>query len=323
VVVAIALSSRAHAQGPRVPLLDLQSTWARLPQAESGGGVALPSWARALAGSLPRTTAAMLDLDRLHRTKSPLGPILRGRMRWVVANANRCDYSEAYAVSDLRRAGLGETEIASLDEDPKRLPEAERLALSFARQMTLKADEVTDDTVGSLKRFYGEETLSAMVLLIAAANFQDRLYLALGLRLEPGEPLAPVETRFSKSSPKPSVPPRVIPGGVKPAVPTHVDDPEWKEFDFTALQLQLTGQRDRPGRIRVPSWQEVLAKLPADYPNKGPVRIQWSLVCMGYQPELALAWSACTRAFGEEANQDRVFEESLFWVVTRQIHCFY
>ena len=44
---------------------------------------------------------------------------------------------------------------------------------------------------------------------------------------------------------------------------------------------------------------------------------------MGYQPELAAAWSACTRAFGQEAKQDRVFEESLFWIVTRTIHCFY
>jgi hypothetical protein len=45
--------------------------------------------------------------------------------------------------------------------------------------------------------------------------------------------------------------------------------------------------------------------------------------CIGYQPELAAAWSACTRAFGREANQDRVFEESLFWVVTRTLQCFY
>ena len=54
-----------------------------------------------------------------------------------------------------------------------------------------------------------------------------------------------------------------------------------------------------------------------------PVRIQWNLVTQGYQPELAPAWSACTRAFGQEAKQDRVFEESLFWIVTRTIHCFY
>lgn len=321
--VSIALASFAQAEGPRVPLLDLESTWKRLPQVESGGGVALPSWARALADSLPRTTAAMLDLDRLHRTKSPLEPILRGKLRWVVADANRCDYSKAYAISDLRRAGLAEAEIASLDEGAEGGSDAERLTLRFARQMTLKADEVTDDAVASLKRSHGEEKLTAIVLLIAAANFQDRLVLALGLRLEPGEPLAPVDVRFAKGGPNPEVPKRVIPDGVKPSVPTHVNDPEWMEFDFRGLQERLTGQRDRPGRIRVPSWDEVLARLPSDAPNKRPVRIQWSLVCMGYQPELALAWSACTRAFGEEARQDRVFEESLFWVVTRQIHCFY
>ena len=79
-----------------------------------------------------------------------------------------------------------------------------------------------------------------------------------------------------------------------------------------------------PSRIRVPSWEEVSRVLPAGAPvPKNPIRIQWSLVCMGYQPELAAAWSACTSAFGEEAKQDRVFEESLFWVVTRTIHCFY
>ena len=28
-------------------------------------------------------------------------------------------------------------------------------------------------------------------------------------------------------------------------------------------------------------------------------------------------------AFAQEAKQDRVFEETLFWVVTRSLHCFY
>jgi len=29
------------------------------------------------------------------------------------------------------------------------------------------------------------------------------------------------------------------------------------------------------------------------------------------------------RAFAEDARQDRVFEETLFWVVTRTLNCFY
>jgi len=83
--------TRAAALEPetaRVPLLNDEDAWKRLPAVVSGGGQRLPAWARALAGSLPRTTAAMLDLDRIHRTKSPLGPLLRGKMRWVAARAN-------------------------------------------------------------------------------------------------------------------------------------------------------------------------------------------------------------------------------------------
>ena len=322
-LVVAASASWAQAQEARVPLLDLEAAWRRLPKAESGSGAPLPSWARALADCLPRTTAAMLDLDRLHRTRSPLGPILRGKMRWIVADANRCDYSKAYAAHDLRSSGLSDPEIAALDRLSPDAPESERAALRFAREMTLRADKVTDDAVAEIKRIYGEEKLTAMVLLIGAANFQDRLFLALGLNLAPGEPMAPVDVRFARNADKPAVPPRVMPEGAKPETPTRVDDPEWREFDFEALQANLTNQRDRPGRIRVPTWDEVLAVLPRDYPNKQPVRIQWSLVCMGYQPELAMAWSACTQAFREEAKQDRVFEESLFWVVTREIHCFY
>ena len=74
--------------------------------------------------------------------------------------------------------------------------------------------------------------------------------------------------------------------------------------------------------VRVESDAET-ERVPAVRGRGAPIRIRWSLVTMGYQPEMAAAWSACTRAFGQEAKQDRVFEESLFWIVTRTIHCFY
>jgi hypothetical protein len=267
----------------------------------------------------------MLDLDRLQRTQSALGPLLRGKMRWIAANANRCDYSRVTAEADLRRAGLGDAGIRALAGDHSRLPKAEQAALEFARKMTVSADAVTDSEVAELKAVYGEKKLAAMVLLLAYANFQDRLILALDLPIEAGGPLAPLEIRFDKKAKAPPVPPRDKPKvRTGPHVLEIVDDLEWRSFDFDDLQKNLSIQRTNPGRIRVPSWDEVKQVLPAGYPMpKHPVRIQWSLVCMGYQPELGAAWSACTRNFGEEAKQDRVFEESLFWVVTRTIHCFY
>ena len=140
-------SSRA-----RVPLLSDEEAWKRLPAVESGGGQPLPSWARALAGSLPRTTAAMLNLDRIHRTRSPLGPMLRGKMRWVAARANHCEYSMAQAEADLKRAGLDEAGLRSLKGDHETLPEPERAALEFAHRMTVDAAEVTDDEVAASDR---------------------------------------------------------------------------------------------------------------------------------------------------------------------------
>jgi alkylhydroperoxidase family enzyme len=310
----------------RVPLLSDEEAWKRLPAVLSGGGQPMPSWARALARSLPRTTAAMLDLDRIHRTRSPLGPLLRGKMRWVAAQANHCEYSMRHAEADLRRAGLDEAGLSSLKGDNRAdLPEPERAALAFAHRMTEDAAEVTDDEVARLIAQHGESKVVAMVLLLAYANFQDRLLLALGVPIEAGGPLPPPEVRFNWKADPPAVPPRQQPTGrPAPKEPERIDDPFWLSMEFDDLQGRLTEQRSRPSRIRVPSWEEALRVMPPEITRpKKPIRIRWSLVTMGYQPELAAAWSACTRAFGEEAKQDQVFEESLFWIVTRTIHCFY
>jgi alkylhydroperoxidase family enzyme len=315
-----------HAQSSeksaRVPLLKDDEAWKRLPAAEKGGGVALPSWARALADAMPRTTAAMLELDYLHRARSPLDPKLRGKMRWVAARANHCAYGEAYAVADLRRAGVDEAALKELSGDWAKLPDKERIALTFARKLTLSADTVTDDEVAALVKTYGDKDVVAMVLLLAYANFQDRLLLALAVPVEEGGPLPPVEVLFARDGESPAVPARKAPDQTAKA-PRLSPAEEWTPFDFTGLQSNLGKQRDKPGRIKVPAWEDVLRGLPKDYPANRPTRIKWSLVCMGYQPELAMGWGACTRAFGQEAKQDRVFEESLFWVVTRSLNCFY
>ena len=126
----------------------------------------------------------MLELDRLHRTRSPLGPMLRGKMRWVAADANRCDYA-APPPRPTSAARAGRSTIADLKgwAATAGLPEAERAAPRRSPdKMTLDADTVTDAEVArAASRSTASEKLVAMVLLLAYANFQDRLLLALGL----------------------------------------------------------------------------------------------------------------------------------------------
>jgi alkylhydroperoxidase family enzyme len=328
-VAAVPGASQGNDYNPvcRVPLLDDDAAWEQLPAVEETSGRRLPHWARALAGTLPRTTAAMLELDFLYRTSDGFDPRLRAKMRWVAARANRCDYSQKYAQADLLRAGGSPQDVARLAAGAKDLPPAERSALAFARKMTLAASTVTDEEVQNLIDEFGERTLVAMVLQLAYANFQDRLLSTLGIAVESGGPLPPLEVYFvwpsADQKPQPAERPP-LPEKVPNDAPQKITDPEWMSLTFTELQARMESQRARTSRVGVPLWESFRAELdPRLFPPDRPTRIKWSLVVLGYHPRLGSAWINCLRTFGKEADQDRVFEESVFWVITRSLQCFY
>jgi alkylhydroperoxidase family enzyme len=306
----------------RTSLLNHDAAWKHLPPALQGKGQRLPNWALALAKTMPYTTAAMLELDYLHRARNPLDPLLRGKMRWLAARSNGCAYTQEIAAADLKRAGVEGNTLKDLAENLDKLPEPERAALVFASKMTLAAHTVTDSEVKTLIRHHGEKNVVAMVLLLAHANFQDRLILSLGLQASVPEPLEPVHVTFQHNIPIPHWP-RKEPTGTAAAKSGSPVDSDWLAVDFATLKKRMEAQKARQPRIKVPSWDEVLQAAPGRGLPKKPLGILWSRVCLGYQPELAMGWSACTRAFQEESHLDRVLEESIFWVVTRSLECFY
>jgi alkylhydroperoxidase family enzyme len=295
-----------------------------MPPAEKGGGQPLPSWARALAGPMPRTAAALLQLDFAHRMRSPLDPRLRAQLRWVAAHANRCAYAEAYAAFDARRAGLDDQELEALrrGDDSRRTP-GEKAALAFARKMTVDSAGITDDEFAALVREYGEKKTAAMVLLMAYSGFQDRLLLCLGTPLEAGGPQPPLEVVFARGAwqPKPLSP--VYPFSPATGKSRIGADPEWASLTYDQLQARLESQRQRPTRLRVPTWEEVRRGLPDGFMK--PNRVVWNLVHLGYVPELAVPWEILMRANAPEtySNLHRVVGTDLFWVTARTINCSY
>jgi alkylhydroperoxidase family enzyme len=314
-------------EAARVPLLSPEEAWAALPECSTGSGAPLPNWARALASSLPHTTAAMLELDAAYRTTPELDAALRAKLRWVAAHANRCVYGQRYAAADLARAGGDAADLELLAAGFEHLPADERAVLEFGHQMTVDANEVSDQQVAGLIELYGERQVVAFVLQLAYANFQDRLVLALDVPLEEGGPLPPGDFQFpalaKTSDIAPAPRPEALPEstGEDPPVDAGL---EWSPLDMAQLRELLETQRERPGRVSVPAWERVREQLPAElYPRERPLKVKWSLVVLGHQPELGLAWMRCLRTFGREADLDRVLAESIFWVITRTIHCFY
>ena len=310
------------------PLSDA-AAWNRLPRPTSGADQPLPSWARMLVSELPRSTAAFLQLDFAQRTKSPVDPKLRAAMRWIVAHANRCDYAEAYAAADARRAGLDETRLESLRHDGYAgWSEGDRAALNFARKMSVNSDLVTDLEFAGLVKNFGEKRAASMVLLLAYANFQDRLLICLAAPIEPGGPLPPVNVAFDRASLVSKMTPpsqlRKSPLPLPSGKDLVEDDPQWAGLSYETLQDRLEAQRRKPTRLHIPSWDEVAHNLPEGLFER-PSDIVWYRICFGYAPELAVPFEIYLRTAGAEAapRYDRIFGQSLFWIVTRAINCPY
>jgi alkylhydroperoxidase family enzyme len=306
-----------------------EEAWGRLPKAQTGQGQPLPSWARILAGELPRATAALLELDFAHRMKSPVAPGLRAAMRWVAAHANRCSYALAYAEFDARSAGLDPQRLQALGEPGyPGWTNAEQAALEFARKMTVDSDSVTDAEFAALVEHFGDRQAAAMVLLLAYANFQDRLVLCLEAPIEVDGPLTPLEVSFGRDAFEfPTSPPRAAPPTSSPPSGNGDavrDDADWTSVTYDVLQSRLAAQRRRSTRLRIPSWDEVSLHLPAGLFQR-PSEIVWYRIVLGYAPELAVPFEVYLRTAGAEIapHWDRIFGSSLFWVTTRAVECPY
>lgn len=318
-------SASTSVTSPTLVPMDTEEAWKLLPKTLEGKQGPLPKWAKVMVRHLPRTTAAMLQLDYAQRTKSPLEPLLRAKMRFVIAQSNRCEYGKAIALADILSAG------GSLD-DAKRIAlgsgawsDEEKEALRFAEELTLNASLIDDAHFESLRTRYGDNGVAAMVLLGAYGNFQDRVVAGLGILPDSDEPTRPLDIRFVPEAfqtqpffPESKPHENLLADGLD----IVKDDGDWSSISYEQLSDRLAAQKKRKQRLPTPSWEEVSKKLPPSFTAR-PTRIVWNLVCMGYVPELAAPWSMTTRTMWAEAPQDRVFEELLFWVQTRSIQCNY
>ncbi len=329
----LTLLQPAHGRQPpessaaRLPMVSQEDVWKLLPPCEYGSGQPVPDWARVLITSMPYTTASMLELDTIYRTSEELDPGFRARLRWTAANANCCEYTRQYAVSDMKRAGMSDEQVVRFIADNAVSSTEEQLALQFVRDLTRQAWQITDEQFAALASDYGEPGAMAIVLQSAYANFQDRMMLTLGVTVEPDGPLAPLNVRFATVAADQKIAmtrPELPDPSAMPAPKLDIPEDWTTAFSFDQLQSGMVKQKTRPERISIPKWEEMKDRIPQQiYPVKKPIRIKWSLSVLGHQPLLGAAWLRTMKTWGRESEPDTVFNESLFWVVTRNLQCFY
>lgn len=318
----LAASLTASAQPPtpgRFLSPSNDDAWANLPP-RAKKNPTLPEWARLLAGPLPKTTSRMLELDYLHRAENPLGAVLAAKIRWVVADAVACEFGIASANDDLVRAGLtlsrGKFAVA------QNLPKDEAAALAFARKLTRAGYTITDEEFAELLQHFGPEKTTAIVHTVAYANFHNRVLLGIGVPADsPPTPPIPIafEAEAAAGTPAPARPSwedLKTAKGDGPAVRV-----EWTRGNFDDLGQTLDKQKARKLRIPLPDPARFESLTPRE--KDQAAKILWNTVSSGYQPLMTRKWFACLSAFYEEAKVDRVFTNSMFWVITRTNDCFY
>ena len=285
--------------------------WANLPPPKNPQ---LPEWAKVLAGPLPKTAAKMLELDYLQREQNPLGPLMSAHIRDTVAKALDSKYGILVARIDADRAIKAGDRL--LPE-----PEAYRVAIAFAKKLTLEGHAITDKEFAEVLEHFGPAKTTAIVHTVAYANFHNRVILGLGVKGE-SPPLPPVAMKFDLDAAKVSAPSRppwddlkeVKAGGLSVRA-------DWSEGDAEAMAKKLEAQKVRSLRMPLPD-KSVYEKLTPKEQDSSK-RILWNTVSMGYQPEMTRAWFACLYTYYTESSTDRVFANATFWVVTRTNDCFY
>lgn len=310
----LALSAAARAADPPPPpvpnrgAFDVPNSagaWDRFPPPAKPE---LPEWARALSLPLPKTAARVLVQDHFHRATNPLGARLAADVRHEVADALNSPYGRASAKADRERAGGAPHAHAAL-------------VLAFARKLTLEGHAITDAEFARVLKALGPKDTTALVHTVAYANFQNRIWLGLGVKGE-SPPLPPVAVNFDFDALKPLAPARPAWDDLKNAkgdgLAVRV---EWSHTDAGRVARALESQKERELRMPIAP-PEAFEKLPESERN-GAKRILWNTMSAGWQPEMTRVWFAGLYAYYEEAKVDRVFTNATFWVVTRTNDCFY
>jgi alkylhydroperoxidase family enzyme len=322
IVAAIAFGTQPVAAQPdkqstpgRLPASSNEDAWTKLPRENPP----LPPWAKVLVGPLPKTTAKMLELDHLQRAKNPLGPELAGLLQWTVADALGSKFGKATAVDDLRRNSIHPRSLEKLG-DIKSMAADTRLAAAFARRLTLAGSTITDEEFAELLKVFGPEKVTAIVHTVAYANFFNRIVLGIGAD---GDTVPPVDVKFDADRLgkvlTPTRPPwddlkTVSAEGLSIRV-------EWSSANHDELGAALDKQKERKLRIPLPDASRFKDLPPKE--REGAEKILWNTVSSGYQPTMPRAWFAALYTYYDEAKVDRVFTNSMFWVVTRTNDCFY
>lgn len=233
------------------------------------------------------------------------------RLFWIVSRTNDCQYCLGHQELKLRRVGMTDDQIASLDVRWDLFPAAEQAAMQVTRQLTIAPHQFGDAERSLLKKHFTDSEIIDIVQTVARYNSTNRWTASTGIPQdqsfggdEPSQLNTPTSDEFSR------LPSRVAPVDCQPR-------PEWESRE--AVDAALATARSREPAVELPSMESARQILAADTPGvTPPVWFQ----AMANLPSALSSWKqrqALVRD-GQTAPELRVLIE---WVSARENRAWY
>ena len=296
-----ALEALKHRQ-PRLPLPPLTAE-----ERARYGDRPVVSNGRARALYLPREWYAA---DFKSDPAMALDNTFKVRLFWIVSRGNNCQYCLGHQEVKLSMAGMTEDEIAALDGDWSRFPEAERAAMRFTRKLTLEPHRITASDLDELRPYYNDAELIELVYTVSFFNSVNRWTDSLGL---------PQDRAFRDHEISFRIPtPERYLDFVTTVVPA-TEQPRPSLESPSEVEVKLDACRTRTPRAALLSEQDARKVVP-DWPAS-PVP-QWTRALAQF-PSTGATQIAALQAIESEGRITPLLKAQLAWTAARQNRAWY
>ena len=234
------------------------------------------------------------------------------RLFWIVSRTNDCQYCLGHQELKLKRAGMTDDQIASLDCKWTAFPANEQAAMTFTRNVTLTPHLVTTEDIAAMKRHFTDEQFVDILQTIASNNSTNRWTASTGIPQdksfggdEPSQLDTPTSDEFSKIETK------VAPFDYKPRA-------AWESR--AEAEAALAACRNRTPSVKLPAIETARQALAADTPGVTPPA--W-VQAAAYSPASALRLWKHRQAIARDGKLDPKLKAQIAWVVSRENRAWY
>jgi alkylhydroperoxidase family enzyme len=233
------------------------------------------------------------------------------RLFWIVSRTNDCQYCLGHQELKLRRVGMTDDQIASLDSRWDFFPANEQAAMNATRILTIHPHLFGDQQITELKSHFTDEQIIDIIYTVARYNAVNRWTSSTGIPQDQsfgGDEHPELDTPTSAEFA--SVASKVIPVDVSLR-------PKWESRD--AVEAALAKARDRSPRVGLPSMDTARQLVAKDMPGTTPP-VWFQAICK--IPVAIDAW-AQKQSMAREGKTPIDLRIRISWVTARENRAWY